>query len=41
MTNRTVDELLTGKRRPLTMYEFLMWNTYLAVKAHYAEKGKN
>lgn len=40
-THRTVDELLTGERRPISLSEFFMWSTYYAVKAHYADHGKS
>ena len=41
MTHRTVHELLTGERAPLSSNELRMWSTYFKVKRHYAETSKD
>jgi hypothetical protein len=35
-----VQELFTGEKRPLSQYEFSMWNTYYKVKALYQENAQ-
>ena len=38
-TQRTVEELLTGERRPLSLNEFCMWSTYYKVKKLYSDQN--
>lgn len=36
----TVDELLTGRKRPLSNIEFIQWNAYFTVKAKLEERAR-
>jgi hypothetical protein len=38
--HRTVEELMTGERRPISISEFYMWSTYFKVKKQLADQEK-
>ena len=38
---KTVDELLTGRKRPLSNIEFTRWMAYLSVKAELERQARN
>jgi hypothetical protein len=37
-TQRTVEELIAGEHRPLTLQEFFMWSTYYKIKKLYQDQ---
>jgi hypothetical protein len=38
-SQRTVQELLTGEKGPLSLSEFFMWHTYFKVKSLYQKQA--
>jgi hypothetical protein len=39
--HRTVEELLTGEKHPLSMAEYQNWSTYYKVKEYLSKHSKN